>query len=442
MSELPYDKLAKYLKGNLTVSERAEVEAWIQADPANEEIFASLKQVWDHSDARVETEETATDAQWKTLEAQLLAETRYATRVRSLKRTLTSQPMRRVYGIAASLALIIISYLVLFPADQMQKIRDRGQPRVVEAPVEDIQVVAGAEVKQVALPDQSQVWLDAGSTLTYTTAFNTTDRTVRLTGRAFFDVQRDETKAFIIHARNTRVEVLGTSFSVSAIPDQETVEVTVVTGEVAFEAADDAASRISLVAEEKAVYHTEELTLNKQMNDNPNFLAWRQPTEEPGSQRSPKEAVTEDESVPKETQRSPREAQSSPKEVTIVAAEDPEAEVPTFDEDIMSLDERIAYKEAIRMTVRHEYRWKKNFFNQTVVRGLITNNSDSLVYKRVIFKIWCQNRTTGKEYIQRFPIDAPLEPGETLSYKKTFLMDWMSNTNHVEIEVESVFTLQ
>jgi len=423
MSELPYDKLAKYLKGNLTVSERAEVEAWIAADPEHARAFESLQQVWDHSDRKPAVEDFGTDAQWQELEERLLAESRRQRRMRSLSRTLNSAPMRRAYGIAASVAVLVVSYFLLFPADETARIKNEGYlegvPPLVENPLpEEINLIAVGSVRQVTLPDSSKVWLDAGGSLSYTSDFNEDNRTVRLSGRAFFDVMRDTSRMFVIHARNTRIEVLGTSFNVSAAPEDETVEVTVVTGEVTFAVEEEETPSISLVAAEKGVYVVETATINKQYNDDPDFLVWKE------------EAPFEEEEVAEEIE----EVDESTEEVV---AEAPKTEGGMI---LKTREEMKAEKAAILSSVKHEFRWNKNIVNQTVVRGLITNYSDSAVYKRVIFKIWCQNRKTGKEYIRRFPIDGPLGPGETLSYKKTFLIDWMSKTDYVEVEVESILT--
>lgn len=86
------------------------------------------------------------------------------------------------------------------------------------------------ETRQLALPDGSVVTLNTDSEArVHLTAER---REVHLlTGEALFDVARDEARPFIVHAHDTRAQVLGTSFVVKALPGQA-VEVLVREGSV------------------------------------------------------------------------------------------------------------------------------------------------------------------------------------------------------------------
>jgi transmembrane sensor len=86
---------------------------------------------------------------------------------------------------------------------------------------------------EVRLPDGSKVWLNSGSTLQYPKSFNATDRTATLKdGEAFFEVVHDTHKPFIVHTKNADINVLGTSFEVSAFEKEPETKVTVETGKV------------------------------------------------------------------------------------------------------------------------------------------------------------------------------------------------------------------
>jgi len=85
----------------------------------------------------------------------------------------------------------------------------------------------------VVLPDGSQVWLNNLSTLRYPVAFNRSDRTVQLTGEAYFEIQRDPKAPFTVSAPDMDVRVLGTSFDVMAYPDEPIVRATLAEGSVA-----------------------------------------------------------------------------------------------------------------------------------------------------------------------------------------------------------------
>lgn len=82
------------------------------------------------------------------------------------------------------------------------------------------------------LPDGSLVTLNSNSTLTYPEAFSRKNRRVSLSGEAYFEVEHEETLPFIVHTSKVDIEVLGTTFSVKANPDDESIETILLTGKV------------------------------------------------------------------------------------------------------------------------------------------------------------------------------------------------------------------
>ena len=88
-----------------------------------------------------------------------------------------------------------------------------------------------SNLRMVTLPDGTTVKMNAGTRLEYPELF-TTIRKVKLSGEAFFDVTRDTARPFIIETAYASVEVLGTSFNISAYPSTGMVEVNVETGKV------------------------------------------------------------------------------------------------------------------------------------------------------------------------------------------------------------------
>ncbi len=84
----------------------------------------------------------------------------------------------------------------------------------------------------VALPDGSKAWLTNGSKIVYPEAFSAKTRNVKLEGEAYFTVSHDEARPFIVDLGKQKVKVLGTEFSVVAYPDDNMVQVDLVTGKV------------------------------------------------------------------------------------------------------------------------------------------------------------------------------------------------------------------
>lgn len=88
---------------------------------------------------------------------------------------------------------------------------------------------------QVILPDGTKVWLNAASSLRFPTAFTDKDRTVLLTGEAYFEVAPGKDKPFIVQAGETRTRVLGTHFDVMAYQDEKAIRTTLLEGAVKME---------------------------------------------------------------------------------------------------------------------------------------------------------------------------------------------------------------
>lgn len=86
---------------------------------------------------------------------------------------------------------------------------------------------------QVILPDQSKVWLNAGSTIKFTSSFARAKvRSVILTGEAYFEIARDKYHPFIVKSNGQEIKVLGTHFNVSSYSDQEITKTTLLEGSV------------------------------------------------------------------------------------------------------------------------------------------------------------------------------------------------------------------
>lgn len=85
----------------------------------------------------------------------------------------------------------------------------------------------------VTLPDGSRVWLNAASTIQYPPAFIGNERTVIITGEAYFEVAKDERKPFrVLMADSTAVVVTGTHFNINAYQNEKHQQVTLLEGSV------------------------------------------------------------------------------------------------------------------------------------------------------------------------------------------------------------------
>lgn len=93
---------------------------------------------------------------------------------------------------------------------------------------------------QVTLPDGTQVWLNAASSIRYPTVFTGHDRRVEVTGEAYFEVAKNTKMPFRLRINNkAAVEVLGTHFNVNAYENEESINTTLIEGSIAVALSSD-----------------------------------------------------------------------------------------------------------------------------------------------------------------------------------------------------------
>jgi ferric-dicitrate binding protein FerR (iron transport regulator) len=135
------------------------------------------------------------------------------------KRTARRRPLHRLgtglpYWVAAAVALLVVA--------------GGGLWAYRYGPYRQVQYATGyGQTQTVALPDGSEVVLNANSVLRHPADWQPGRREVRLEGEAFFKVRKrthDRTPArFTVHSGSLRVEVLGTEFTVSGREDRTRV---------------------------------------------------------------------------------------------------------------------------------------------------------------------------------------------------------------------------
>jgi len=97
----------------------------------------------------------------------------------------------------------------------------------------ELRVLKGSQPVAVRLPDGTKVWINVGSSLKYPTAFALNKREVILNGEAYFEVDHESKRPFIVHHSGLEVTVLGTHFNINSYTDEPDIKVTLMEGAVA-----------------------------------------------------------------------------------------------------------------------------------------------------------------------------------------------------------------
>ena len=133
-------------------------------------------------------------------------------------------------------------------------------------------ITAGIEQKnlEVTLPDGSKVVLNRNSKIEYPDKFNRKTRSVKLQGEAFFDIEPNTSRPFIVDAGTANITVLGTSFNVNT--GNNGVEVFVTSGKVMLSSN---TGNQSITLEKGDVGSILDNKATKMANTDPNYLSWK-----------------------------------------------------------------------------------------------------------------------------------------------------------------------
>ena len=206
--------LVRFIAGETTDDEAAEVLRWINASDANRSYFCELKNTWVVASM---PSGNATSAQMAELRSQ-----GYYKKPRSIKRFI---PAVAAAAIIPLLALNL--YLMLF-----QK-KDVGQ---LIQHASKVTYSTNKGVKgMVTLPDGSRVWLNSDSRISFPERFSGKTREVLFSGEGFFDVKKNPDMPMVVSTqKGIKVRVTGTEFNLASYNNDEMLKATLYEGKIAL----------------------------------------------------------------------------------------------------------------------------------------------------------------------------------------------------------------
>ncbi|MFC2152381.1 FecR family protein [Bacteroidota bacterium] len=201
--------LLRFLLGEATKDEMQQVQEWLQLSKENRNLLDSYETLWAES-GKLTPNPVAVDTPlaWKKMSDRI-------DQYEEQKSTKTISLRSRFILISSSIAAAII---ILFGVYQL----------LIKQP-QQIMIASAEEVLNDTLPDGTNIVLNENSNITYPEKFARKERRVKIEGEAFFNVEPNKEKPFIIEAGNAYVQVLGTSFNVKAYENSE-LEVIVTDG--------------------------------------------------------------------------------------------------------------------------------------------------------------------------------------------------------------------
>lgn len=225
--------LAKYLAHEADASERASVERWAAAAPANAQELERSRLIWEGGASGSPLPDVNTDAAWARLATRMDDEKSAGRMV-----PIGGRVLRYVAAAAALVGLIFGATMLLGPSTE--------------------ELVADASPITAKLSDSSRVALSVGSRIE---ARMGEQRKVTLHGQAYFEVKKDAEHPFVVTAEELTVTVLGTAFEVIAYDTATTMQVRVREGRVQVVVAADT---VVLVAGEHVRFDRKRAVLERE----------------------------------------------------------------------------------------------------------------------------------------------------------------------------------
>lgn len=218
--DIPWDLIAAGLQGDLSDEEEAQLGQWLSLNQDNREKYDTLRHTWrdaleDYSFYR----QADTESGWNALQLWLRsASTAEEAKVISL-RSGRGYRLMKPWMMAAAVFLIAISCFFWYYNSSTRHMI--------------IYETMAGEQRKIVLGDGSVILIRPNTRLCVTGDYNKETRTVLLTkGAAFFEVEHEAEKPFIVNLGDCSVKDIGTSFDIEKLADS--IKVTVSTGRVAF----------------------------------------------------------------------------------------------------------------------------------------------------------------------------------------------------------------
>lgn len=204
--------------GELTKDEQGSLMSWLREYPEEQKILSEQIGVWINFDTERELSDELIDEQWKKFHRNIIEKS---------AKTKVLKPKFRILPVLSRYAAIFVLGLIVASASSYlyRNFFDTNYT------VQTVKVPFGAK-SVIMLTDGTEVILNAGSKLEYTSLFGRKAREVSLEGEAYFKVTKNPKKPFIVKTTGLVVKAYGTEFNVKSYADDKSIQATLIKGRI------------------------------------------------------------------------------------------------------------------------------------------------------------------------------------------------------------------
>lgn len=209
------DDILKIVTGQLNSETKKTLLSKLDGDPSGKEEFRKIKNAWALLSSTKKMPDYQVENLYLDFRKQLAAK-------QKVHRLGSSVLLRYV---AVFIFAIGLSALFFYSQSQFFNSKEHG--------LRYTSVFAdNGQISRTVLPDGSIVWLNSGTKITYNTDFAIDNREINLSGQAFFQVTKNKKLPLKVFCNNLEIKVLGTTFDVSAYPEDHNISVVLESGKV------------------------------------------------------------------------------------------------------------------------------------------------------------------------------------------------------------------
>jgi len=207
--------IIRNLTGTAHKKDQKVLEEWRLLSPQNENSYNLLLQMWEGKSPQ------SSDPGYQMLEKYIWE----AGHRQDHKLSVQSKQPGIIFKIAAAVVVLcVLSWVML------NIIPEKEIAGVQEEPVYTYNPTG--QKSKITLPDHSVIYLNSESSLSYLKGFSDSIRHVQLAGEAYFEVEPDINRPFVVETGGIRTVALGTSFNVRNYPEECSIKISLLSGKV------------------------------------------------------------------------------------------------------------------------------------------------------------------------------------------------------------------
>lgn len=246
--------IVSHLTGSITERDLMKLEEWITESNENRRCFNELKDSWILSGRMNRESLKQTEESWDLLKNKL-SHNRFRLGLGVGSGSREKVNFNKYLKLAASWLLIfgLGSFITWWISGRSKETIIAQATRIIE-----ISTPLGAR-SMIKMPDSTIIWLNAGTTISYSQDYGQQTRTLNLNGEAYFKVAKDSMHTFIVNTEGITVRALGTRFNVKAYREEKTISATLEEGKIDVRVISmtDKNERVLLKPKDKLIYHKE-----------------------------------------------------------------------------------------------------------------------------------------------------------------------------------------